>query len=146
MKIFIGSDHGGFEMKELILEFLKSKNYDISDEGCSNNESCDYTDFAKKVCAKVLQNEQSKGILICGTGIGISISANKIKGIRAALCTNEYMARMARIHNDAQILCFGGRVIGSELAKAIVEVFLNTNFSNEERHKRRIEKIEENML
>jgi len=143
MKIFIGSDHGGFELKEILREYLASQNHEVSDEGCFSTDSVDYPDIAKKVSKKVLENKNSKGILMCGTGIGISISANKIKGIRAALCGNEYMAKMAREHNDANILCLGGRVIGSELGKSIIDTFLKNKFNDEERHKRRVEKMEE---
>lgn len=143
MKIYIGSDHGAFELKEDLKKSLTAKSYEVFDEGCLNNDPVDYPDIAKSVCTKVLNDKNSRGIIMCGTGIGISMSANRMHGIRAALCTNEYMARMARVHNDANVLCMGGRVVGPELAKSIVDVFLSTEFSNEARHKNRIQKIEE---
>ncbi|KKP40535.1 MAG: ribose 5-phosphate isomerase B, ribose 5-phosphate isomerase B [Candidatus Peregrinibacteria bacterium GW2011_GWF2_33_10] len=142
MQIYIGSDQGAFELKEVLKKYLEGKNYEVADEGCYSLDSVDYPDIAKKVALKINSNPQAKGILMCGTGIGISISANKVPGIRAALCTDEYMARMAREHNDAQILCMGGRVVGTDLAKSIADVFLHTDFSNLDRHKRRIEKME----
>jgi ribose 5-phosphate isomerase B len=149
MKIYIGADHGAFKLKEILREYLSSKKacprqgsrIEIIDCGTFSEESVDYPDIAKLVSEKVLKDKNSFGILMCGTGIGISMSANKIKGIRAALCANEYMARMARLHNDANVLCIGGRVIGDELAKSIVDAFMVTDFSFEERHKKRIEKI-----
>jgi len=147
MKIIIGSDHGGFQLKEEIKKFLieQMNNLEISmlyDFGCYSPEPVDYPDIAFDV-AKLIKNEiYNFGILICGTGIGMSICANKIKSIRAALCHNTTEARLAREHNDAQILVLGGRMIGQELAKEIVEIFLKTKFSNEKRHKRRIGKIQ----
>ncbi len=139
-KVFIGSDHAGFELKEKIKDLLSSKNIQVEDLGTYSKESCDYPVFAKKVCEHVLK-EDSIGILICGTGIGMSMCANRFKGIRAALCTNEYMAKMSRLHNDANILCLGARVIGESLAKEIVEVFISTPFE-EGRHLRRINLID----
>lgn len=141
--IAIGCDHGGFELKQEILKLLSSKNIGYKDFGCYSMDSVDYPVYAKLVCEAVVTGECSKGILICGTGIGISITANKIHGIRAALCSDSYSAKATREHNDANVLCLGGRVIGVEVAKEIVEIFLNTGFSNEVRHLNRIHQIEE---
>ena len=140
MELIIGSDHGGYELKEKLKGYLSKKGVAIIDVGTKSQESCDYPDIAKKGARKVLE-KKCLGILICGTGIGISIAANKIKGIRAALCYNEYTSKMAREHNDANILCLGGRTTLVENAKKIVDVFLNTSASLEERHKKRVNKI-----
>src|SRR3990172_1089435 len=126
--IFIGADHAGFELKGKIIEHLKEKNIKLEDEGTYSEESVDYPDFAKKVAEKVLNNKNALGILICGTGIGISIAANKVNGIRAALCTNEIMAEYARKHNNANVLCIGARIVGEELAWSIVNTFLSNEF------------------
>ncbi|GKX30614.1 ribose-5-phosphate isomerase [Vallitalea longa] len=142
--IAIGSDHGGFQLKQEIIEYLEANKVEYKDYGCYDEKSCDYPDFAKKVCNAIVNKECEKGILICGTGIGISITANKIKGIRAALCHDCFSAKATREHNNANILALGGRIVGSELAKMIVDIFLNTEFSNDERHIRRINKIESN--
>ena len=140
--IAIGSDHGGFELKQEIIKHLTKKGIDFEDFGCFSEASCDYTDYGKAVAEAVAAGEYEKGILICGTGIGISITANKIKGIRCALCSDCFSAEATREHNDANILALGGRVVGVGLALKIVDTFLNTLFSNEERHIRRISKIE----
>ena len=141
MKIAIGNDHAGVEFKNKIMQELRSKGYEVVNVGTDTLDSVDYPDVAKEVSEKVINGEVNFGILICGTGIGISIAANKIKGIRAALCHNEYTARQARLHNDANILALGARVIGDELGKAIVKTFLNTEFEGG-RHARRVSKIE----
>ena len=138
--IFIGGDHAGFELKGKIIEYLKEKNIEVEDEGTYSEESVDYPDFAKKVAEKVLNNENALGILICGTGIGISMAANKVSGIRAALCTNETMAEYARKHNNANVLCIGARIIGEELARSIVNTFLSNEFEGG-RHTKRVQKI-----
>ena len=138
--IAIGSDHGGINHKEYIKEFLKANGYEYKDFGTNSSESCDYPDIAKPVCDAILSGECEKGILICGTGIGISISANKIKGIRAALCQDYYTAKYTRLHNDANVLCMGGRVIGPGTAEEIVRVFLSTEFEGG-RHAARVDKI-----
>lgn len=140
--IAIGSDHGGFLLKQEIIKYLEDNNIQYTDYGCYNTDSCDYPDFAKKVCNSIIEENCDKGILICGTGIGISIAANKVKGIRAALCHDCFSAAATREHNDANVLALGGRIIGAELALRIVDIFLNTEFSNEERHINRINKIE----
>jgi len=121
--IFIGSDHGGFDLKNEIINFLQNDlKIEVKDLGCYSKDSVDYPDIAKIVCDEVLKNNAT-GILLCGTGIGISIAANKINGIRCALCSNEYSAMMAKKHNNANVLALGGRVIGPELAKSIVKAF-----------------------
>lgn len=140
--IVIGSDHGGYLLKEEIKKHLKEKEITFKDFGCDSEEACDYPVYGKAVAEAVAKGTYEKGILICGTGIGISISANKIKGIRAALCNDCFSAEATREHNDANILCLGGRVIGTGLALKIVDIFFETEFSKEERHKRRIEMIE----
>ncbi|HOQ17649.1 MAG TPA: ribose 5-phosphate isomerase B [Defluviitaleaceae bacterium] len=141
--IAIGSDHGGYALKEEIVKYLKEQNIDYKDIGCYSEESCDYPQYGKAVAQLVASGECEKGILICGTGIGISIAANKVKGIRAALCHDCFSAQAAREHNNANILAMGARVIGPGLAIKIVETFLATDFSNDERHVRRISQIEE---
>lgn len=141
--IAIGSDHGGYEMKEEIKKHLDARGLAYKDYGCDGLESVDYPVYAKKVSHAILDGECDRGIIICGTGIGISITANKIKGIRAALCSDCYSAQATRQHNDANILALGGRVIGIELAKKIVDTFLDTPFSGGERHVRRISMMEE---
>ena len=140
-KVAIGSDHGGFEYKQAIIEFLKSKNIDYVDVGTYSKESCDYPVFANNVCEKILSNEVQRGILICGTGIGMSIAANKIKGIRASLCGDTFSARATRAHNNSNVLCIGQRVIGEALALDIVDIWLKTDFEGG-RHQRRIDMIE----
>lgn len=142
--IAIGCDHGGFELKEKIVEFLKSKSYELTDFGTYSEESVDYPVYAKKVAEAILDenNPCKRGILVCGTGIGISITANKYKGIRAALCHDKDSARLTREHNNSNIVALGGRIVDHKLALEIVEIFLNTEFSNDERHIRRIEMIE----
>ncbi|MFH0874841.1 MAG: ribose 5-phosphate isomerase B [archaeon] len=137
--LFIGSDHGGYKLKEEICRYLDSNGISFNDLGIYSEESCDYPDVAEKVCKDILSHG-GKGILFCGTGIGMSIAANKYKGIRAAVAWNEFTAEMAAKHNDANILCLGGRVIESILAKKLVDIFLNTSFEGG-RHKTRIDKI-----
>ena len=141
--IAIGCDHGGFELKQEIIRYLKEKQIEFKDFGTDSTASCDYPEYAKKVAKAVVSGECKSGILICGTGIGISIAANKIKGVRCALCHDVFSAEATRLHNDANILAMGGRVVGGGLAVKIVDTFLNTPFSNDERHIRRISKIEE---
>ncbi len=138
--IAIGCDHGGFELKTHIINYLKDKGTELFDFGTYTEESCDYPDIAKKLAKAVAAGEYEKGILICGTGIGISIAANKVKGIRAALCSDVYSAKMTRLHNDANILCLGGRVTGRELAFMICDTFLSQEFEGG-RHQTRIDKI-----
>lgn len=141
--IAIGSDHGGFELKEEIIAYLKAKNVEVKDVGCFDKSSCDYPVFGRAVAKEVSGGKCEKGIVICTTGIGISITANKEKGIRAALCTDPLMAKMTRLHNNANVLALGAGIIGVNMAKEIVDTFLNTEFPKEERHQRRIDLIEE---
>ncbi len=138
--LVIGSDHGGFELKGHVIKYLEGKNIEYTDVGTYSEDSCDYPDVAKKACDMVVSGECDKGILICGTGIGISMAANKVKGIRAALCSDVYSAKMTRVHNDANVLCMGGRVLGRELAFMIVDAFLENEFEGG-RHQARIDKI-----
>ncbi len=128
-KIYIGADSAGFRLKEEVKSYLKNKNYEVIDCGCDSEESCHYPVFAKAVCENVVREfDSSYGILICGTGIGMSMCANKHDGIRAALCSDTYSAKMTRRHNDANVLCIGARVIGSCLALDIVDEFLSNEF------------------
>jgi len=142
MKIVLACDHGGFELKEAVKEHLIKNGYDVNDIGVHNTNSVDYPDYGKSAAEIVAKNEADKGIIICGTGIGISIAANKVKGIRCALCTNEYMAKMSRMHNDANMLAMGNRVIGHGVALDIVDVWLSTPFEGG-RHENRVKKIME---
>ena len=141
--IAIGSDHGGFELKQEIMAHLTKRGLEFKDFGTYTPDSCDYPVYGRAVAKAVASGECERGIIICGTGIGISITANKIPGIRAALCTDCFCAEATRLHNDANILALGGRVVGPGLALKIVDTFLDTPFSGEERHKRRISLIEE---
>ena len=138
--IAIGCDHAGYEMKKELISVLGAKGYEFKDSGC-DGEKCDYPDIAEKVCGRITSGEADRGILMCGTGIGISMAANKIKGIRAALCGDVFSARMSREHNDANVLAMGGRVTGIGPAGEIVRAWLTTPFSNGERHIRRIKKM-----
>lgn len=141
MKVAIGSDHAGFCLKDYLLKELDNRGYEMIDCGTDSENPVDYPDYAGEVC-KLIQNKDAQfGILVCGTGIGISIAANKLKGIRAALCHTEFSAVMARKHNDANVLTLGGAIFGNKLALSIAETFLKENFTNEERHIRRIRKI-----
>lgn len=141
--IAIGSDHGGFDLKEAVIAHLKEKGYEVKDVGCYDKSSCDYPVYGKAVANAVADGTCEKGIVICTTGIGISITANKVKGIRAALCHDCFSAQATREHNNANMLAMGARVIGPGLALMIVDTFLDTPFSNDERHIRRIGMIEE---
>lgn len=143
MTVVIGSDHGGFELKKALMKHLTERGIAYCDVGTYTENSCDYPDYGKLVADKVISGEYDFGIAICGTGVGISITANKVKGIRAALCTDCFTAEATRQHNDANVLCLGGRVVGKDLAVKIMDTFLDTPFSNDERHIRRINKIKE---
>ena len=142
MKIAIGSDHGGFALKEKIIKFLEENNYLYKDFGTYDAASVDYPDYALQVAEAIAQGDYDRGILVCGTGIGIGIAANKVPGIRAALCNDTFSARASREHNDANILTIGERVVGPGLALDIVKVWLESEFSGG-RHSRRVEKIRE---
>ena len=141
--IAIGSDHGGFELKKKLMEHLSERGLEYKDFGTYSSASCDYPVYAKAVANAVASGECDRGILICGTGIGVSITANKVHGIRAALCGDCFSAEATRQHNDANILCMGARVVGEGLALKIADTFIDTPFSNDERHIRRISMIEE---
>ena len=138
----LACDHGGYELKQEIINYLNSKNIEFIDFGCTSTDAVDYPEYGKKAAHAVANGECDKGIIICGTGIGISISANKIPGIRCALCHDCFSAAATREHNDANMLALGARVIGPGHALKVVETFLNTPFSNDERHIRRIKQIE----
>lgn len=140
--IAIGSDHGGFDLKELVIRHLKEQGIEVKDLGCYDKSSCDYPTYGKAVACAVADGSCKKGIVICTTGIGISITANKVKGIRAALCADTLSARLTRLHNDSNVLAMGAGIVGPNLALEIVDTFLNTEFSGEERHQRRIDAIE----
>ncbi len=141
MKYFIGTDHAGFEVKPFVIEYLQKKGIEVEDLGTYSAESVDYPDYAHKVAQAVLDNPGTMGILICGTGIGMSLAANKHKGIRAALCHDYYTAEMARRHNNANILCFGARIVGKGEIESILEAWLTHEFEGG-RHQRRVEKID----
>ncbi len=141
LKVAIGSDHGGFQYKEKIIDYLSARNIPYVDLGTHTPESCDYPDIARAVCERIISGKSNRGILVCGTGIGMSIAANKVRGIRAALCGDTYSARVSRAHNNANVLCLGQRVIGEYLALDIVDVWLKAGFEGG-RHKRRVDLIE----
>lgn len=144
MRVYIGADHAGFELKKELVKYLKDKKYDV--EECKFTEFDKYDDFndaAIDVVRRILSDENSKGILICGTGIGMSMMANRHKGIRAAVCTTEYEAKICRTHNDANILCLGARVIDQDLAKKMCDLYLETEFADEEIYIRRNKRLDE---
>lgn len=138
MKIGIGCDHGGIDLKNVIVSLLKEMGHEIDDQGCFATESVDYPEFAKSVCSLVQAGRSDRGILVCGTGIGMSMVSNRFDGIRAALCHESFTARMSREHNDANVLCLGARVIGPGLAEEIVRTWVSTEFAGG-RHQRRID-------
>lgn len=140
--IAIGSDHGGFDLKQVVIGYLKEKGIPYKDYGCMDKSSCDYPVFGRAAAEAVASGECEKGIVICTTGIGISIVANKVPGVRCALCQDSFSAKMTRLHNNANMLALGGGIVGPNLALDIVETFLNTEFSDEEKHNRRIGMIE----
>jgi ribose 5-phosphate isomerase B len=140
MKIAIASDHGGFELKERIVKLLLALNHTVEDIGCHSLDSVDYPPYADAVCGKVIEQSCDAGILVCGSGVGMSMAANRYRQIRAALCQDEYTARMSREHNDANVLCLGSRVIGNGVAEEIVKVWLKTEFAGG-RHQQRIRRF-----
>lgn len=142
MKIALGCDHGGLEHKNAIGEFLKEAGFEVVDFGIYEQVSVDYPDIAKKVCESIIKGETERGILVCGTGIGMSIAANKYKGIRAAACSEHFSAKYTRLHNNSNILCLGGRVVGVGTAIELADLFVNTEFEGG-RHQNRIDKIAE---
>ena len=139
MKIAIGCDHGAYTLKKTIVSFLEKKGYTVKDFGCFNPGSCDYPDFCGAAARAVASGECQKGIVLCTTGIGASITANKVRGIRCALLSDVLSARLTREHNDTNMMALGAGIVGENLALEIVQVWLNTEFSNEERHKKRIQ-------
>ena len=139
--IAIGSDHAGFALKQAIMAHLEELGIDFKDYGTYDDKSCDYPDYAEAVCKAIIEGDAENGILVCGTGIGISIAANRHREIRAAVCTDEFTARATREHNDANVICLGGRVVGEGVALGIIDAFLNTEFSNGANHVRRIAKL-----
>ncbi len=143
MKIAIGSDHGGFALKEQVAAYLTGKGYEVKDLGCYSLDSVDYPSYGHAVGKAVASGECEFGIVVCTTGIGISIAANKVKGVRCALCSEPYSAHMTREHNNANVLAMGGGLIGTNMALQIVDEFLNTEFSPEEKHHRRVDMLEE---
>ena len=142
MKIALGCDHGGYELKEKVKSHLEKKGYEVLDLGCHSTESVNYPVYGKAVGEAVTKKEADYGVVICGTGIGISIAANKVKGVRAALCMNTTMARLTREHNDANVLAFGARMVGDVLALEMVDTFLTTAFEGG-RHVARVEMLED---
>lgn len=140
--IALGSDHGGYDLKCQVMEYLKENHIEYKDFGCYDKTSCDYPDFGRAAAEAVASGECDRGIVVCTTGIGISIAANKVPGVRCAFCTDSYLAKMTRLHNDANMLALGGGITGKNLALEIVETFLNTEFSQGENHIRRIGKLE----
>lgn len=140
--IALGCDHGGYDLKQEVIRYLEENNIAYKDFGCMDKSSCDYPEFGRAAAMAVASGECEKGIVICTTGIGISISANKIPGVRCALCADTLSAKMTRLHNNANMLAMGAGIVGTNLALSIVETFLGTDFSNDERHIRRINKIE----
>ena len=140
MKITIGCDHGGLEHKNAIVEHLKERGFEVIDRGIYENHSVDYPDIAVKVCADIVSGEAERGFLVCGTGIGMSLAANKVKGIRAAAVSEHFSAKYTRLHNDSNILCLGGRVIGVGTALELVDLFVDTEFEGG-RHETRVNKV-----
>ena len=141
-KIVIGCDHGGFQLKNQIIKHLESRNITVLDVGTYTSQSCSYPEYARALCQKIQSGEFEMGVLVCGTGIGMSMAANKHNGIRAACCSDYFSAKFTRLHNDANALCLGGRVVGAGLAIELVDVFLNTEFEGG-RHERRVNQITE---
>ena len=143
MRIALGSDHGGYDLKQEVIKYLDEHGIEWKDYGCDSKESCDYPAFGRAAAEAVASGECDKGIVICTTGIGISIVANKVRGIRCALCADTVSARLTREHNDANMLAMGAGIVGRNLALGSVETFLSTPFSGEEKHVRRVKAIEE---
>ena len=141
MRIVVGADHAGFEMKQVLADYLRQRGHEVIDKGTDSQEPVDYPDVAEAVSGVLLAGQAERGVLICGSGVGASVSANKIPGIRAGLCHDTYSARQGVEHDDMNILVLGARVIGVEIARALVDHFLAAQFNSEERHRRRVEKI-----
>ena len=141
--IAVGCDHAGYELKNELIRHLKDRGFEVADLGTYSTDSCDYPDYAKKVCEEVVSGRAEKGLLVCGTGIGMSIAANKVRGIRAAVLSDEFSAQATREHNDANVLCLGARVLDTERAVKLLDIFLDTPFSEGANHIRRISKLED---
>lgn len=141
--IAVGCDHAGYELKNELIRHLKDRGFEVADLGTYSTDSCDYPDYAKKVCEEVVSGRAEKGLLVCGTGIGMSMAANKVRGIRAAVLTDEFSAQATREHNDANVLCLGARVLDTERAVKLLDIFLDTPFSEGANHIRRISKLED---
>jgi RpiB/LacA/LacB family sugar-phosphate isomerase len=141
MRIVVGADHAGFDLKQIIAAYLRHRGHEVVDAGTNNDDPVDYPDFAEALSKMLLDGGAERGVLICGSGVGASVSANKIPGIRAGLCHNTYSARQGVEHDDMNVLVLGARVIGIELARELVDNFLAAKFNGEERHRRRVEKI-----
>lgn len=141
MRIAVGADHAGFDLKQIIAADLRQRGHEVIDKGTDSTAAVDYPDFAEAVCKAVIDGQAERGLVICGSGVGASVSANKIAGIRAGLCHDTYSAHQGVEHDDMNVLVLGARVIGVELARELVENFLAAKFSGEERHRRRVEKI-----
>lgn len=145
MKLIFGSDHAGLEMRGQVAEWARAAGYDVTETGAQSTESYDYPCAADLVAKAILGHEGDRGILVCGTGIGVSIRANRYRGIRAAECTSVEMAQLARLHNDANVLCLGGRILTKEQGIAILKTFLETESDNAERHARRVEMLDDDV-
>ena len=143
MKLAVGCDHAGFALKGAVIAHLREAGHEVADLGTYSADSCDYPDYAAAVCKEIVEGRADRGILICGTGIGMSIAANKVRGIRAACCSDTFSARFTRLHNDANVLCFGARVVGEGLALDLVDLFVTTPYENSGNHPRRVAKIAE---
>ena len=143
MRVAVGADHAGFQLKGQLIEFLRTAGHEVLDLGTHNVDPVDYPDSAKAVGEAVIQGKAERGVLVCGSGVGASVAANKIPGIRAGLCHDSYSARQGVEHDDVNVLCLGARIVGSELALDILRIWLEARFSNAERHQRRIFKIKE---
>lgn len=141
MRITIGSDHAGFELKQALAEYIKSKGHEVIDVGTHDTKSVDYPDFAEAVGASILQGKCDRGVLICGSGVGASVAANKVRGVRAGLCHDHYSAHQGVEHDDMNVLVMGARVIGIATAQELVGAYLSANYTHEERHQRRLDKV-----
>jgi RpiB/LacA/LacB family sugar-phosphate isomerase len=141
MRIVVGSDHAGFELKQILAAYLRDRGHEVIDKGTDSNEAVDYPDFAEAVGKVLIDGQAERAVLICGSGVGASVSANKIPGVRAAVCHDSYSARQGVEHDDMNVLVLGARIVGIELARELVNHFLAAKFSDEERHHRRVEKI-----
>ncbi len=141
LRVALGGDHAGYELKKLVADRLGKQASEVIDCGTNSTQSCDYPDFAVAVAREIIQGRADRGIVVCGSGVGVSVAANKIPGIRAAICHDTYSAHQGVEHDDMNVLCIGGRIIGSELAFAIIDSFLGAKYEPQERHQRRLDKV-----